>query len=255
MKFSSHKKEAAETKEDANIPGLTPERKKMLELLENDIDALGWDQPNTLYAILEDEEGEDYIQRISQVDGHPADWFEARAVIGMDVHPMVKGLLLASEGWSYPMDVYEAYNGDLESLSSLMRLMPPSQHPNRVEHRNLIAVLREGEGGLAFGLMHRRGESSVEFTIVDGRISDSMKRFLGLDEEFAQRRTIAMDAIKEATSHLNQIMEEAKEKGWDQKQVVMEMINRAPENVREAMMKEMPDDMREWLGLPKKYHD
>jgi len=107
---------------------------------ESWLETRGWDAPPTVLALLDDTiDGEGSCElTYSRIEGEPYeilednDWTDAAA------------LVVAVEGWAWPADLPED-----EQIGR------PSEHPNRIEVRTVIAVSRSGE---VISVLRLRGE-------------------------------------------------------------------------------------------------
>lgn len=180
--------------------------KKDVLMLESDLDALGWDQPNILYAVM-GEPGDYRLEKISEMSGHPVDWMRA-AVCGTDEHPgggrlhdEVRGVAVANEGWRHPRaqdferhypedwamfmkladatgvtDKEEIYERINNVLSPLHDQIAPSNNPRRIEIRSVIVLMRDGSG---LGVHRTRNEDAEAFQMAqEGRVMQGMKALL-----------------------------------------------------------------------------
>lgn len=175
-------------------------------LLENDLDALGWDQPPRLYAVM-GEPGDYRIELITEMQGHPVDWIKM-AVCGVPgqraqypggrLNDDVQGICLAVEGWRHPIakDIEktdpEVWNALVEmahvvgitdeeqiakhvnnALATLFENHAPSSNPKRVEIRSIVVLMRDGRGISV--LRDRGGEPSANISSKEGRLVAAMQ--------------------------------------------------------------------------------
>lgn len=172
---------------------------KALILLENDVDALGWDQPAIIYGI-EGEDDDPILKKVAEVNGHPADTMEELYQSGMRPPDVCQGLALVTEAWRLISlqeavdsglvdltDEREAHKDDwdeffkfasqrwVEGIGAMTQISSLPDHM-RVETRNIIAVLRDGS---VFLVNHdRNGEiqsyKSDETAAASGRVPEAM---------------------------------------------------------------------------------
>lgn len=176
---------------------IDPKIEKALLLLENDIDALGWDQPPRLYAVLGDDEDPYLELAFTFPEGHPVDHMRQMVAQGK-FSPEVKGCVVATEGWRHPTmedlqktDAWEVITRSarsanvpedqieekgrmaLEYANSMMR---PAENPYRVEIRNVVVVMRDGR---VFGVHRDRGSAAeVMEGKIGGRVDSAMQALL-----------------------------------------------------------------------------
>lgn len=175
-------------------------------LLEQDLDVLGWDQPNILYAVM-GEPGDYRLEKISEMSGHPVDWMRS-AVCGTENHPGggrlsddVQGVAVANEGWRHPhaedferhypedwamftqlaevtgvTDRTEMLHHINQAIGRLHEMIAPSDNPRRMEIRSVIVLMRNGSG---MGVHRTRGEEAETFQMAaEGRVMRGMKALL-----------------------------------------------------------------------------
>ena len=176
---------------------------KALILLENDVDALGWDMPAIIYGI-EGDDDDPILKKVAEVNGHPADTMEELYQSGMRPPEVCRGLALVTEAWRLISlqeavdaglvdltDEREAHKDDwdeffkfasqrwVEGIGTMTQIseLPPHM---RVETRNIIAVMRDGT---VFLVNHDR-DGKVEsyksdaMATASGRVPESMAALL-----------------------------------------------------------------------------
>ena len=165
---------------------------KALTFLENDVDALGWDQPAVIYGI-EGDDDDPILKKVAEVNGHPADTMEELYQSGMRPPEVCRGLALVTEAWRLISlqeavdaglvdltDEREAHKDDwddffafaskrwVEGIGAMTQISELPAHM-RIETRNIIAVMRDGT---VFLVNHDR-DGSVESYKSDALAGDS----------------------------------------------------------------------------------
>lgn len=237
------------------------ERENLLRTLENDVDALGWDQPAKLWGVLVDEDsGEEYLKMMRTLDGYAPDAIMKIAKKGR-AKENVKGVVIAVEAWSYPDDVMRPLLQDSESYHALYNLLPPSEHPQRVERRAVTMFNRDG----TYACVTRSRDGSPEMlAAVDPALSPPIAALLGMVPRAKkmskkQRRASFRAAMKpfktlaEIIALIEQIQDEMNdtmaEKGITQEEYLRELFEGMPEEVRNDLIESMPDDLKKMLGF------
>lgn len=234
---------------------INAEREKMLRLLENDIDALGWDQCPKAYAVSLAEDGTEMLNFIQDVDGDPVHHLMMLATTG-ELKNEAVALVLTNECWQYPDYLNQSLGKDQEAASALYRLLPPSLHPERRESRIVTLVDRTGQ---AVSIARERGEEPQWIGKQSGRVVDAMKCLLGIDRRFNKIRDklgktaddlvnllhlfhAGIDACWIESQYVDALAEHFKAR--DKKTSDEEHHRRATQ-----LMKEMPSPLRAHLGL------
>jgi hypothetical protein len=121
-------------------------------ILENDLDALGWDRPARLYALLPQDDHAIW-RLVTEVDGHPIEFLKVAKTMHGPLPQEIMGIALAHEGWTFPRDMVKGKTA--EQLKELYAMMAPSEHPHREELRMVYVVLRDGR---SMSVVRVRGE-------------------------------------------------------------------------------------------------
>lgn len=161
---------------NATMPVDEDELKKLLLTLENDIDALGWDQPATLFVIAGTPEDPRFERLADVISGHPCEIMQGLYDSGLRLDERALGLALANEAYRhlhldelealdeasalmvsqmleeaskhFPEMTPEQVRAEAEKvlMKMWMRTNRPSEMPNelRRELRNIMAVFRDG---------------------------------------------------------------------------------------------------------------
>ena len=150
-----------------------------LKLVENDIHAAGWDKPSRVYSI-------------NVINGEPV--FVLQAITGehpvtvlptLPVMKVSEGVAIVNEAWTYPDSLLDSMKDNEHAkvmMDALWRTMPPSKHPNRVEMRTAMAVMRDGT--VSF-VSRRRGKDpeAHEGGRYDGRVVEAMRDAMGVQHQ------------------------------------------------------------------------
>lgn len=237
-----------------------PEREELLRTLENDIDALGWDQHAKMWGVLvDDSTGEEYLKLMRELPGYAPDEIMKIAKRGR-AKETVKGVVVAVEAWSYPDEVMAALKDDAESFHALYALLPPSDHPERTERRAVSMYNRDG----TYACITRvRGGEPQLMAAVDPAMAPAIAALLGMVPRVKklskkQRRAAFRAAYKqiktiaEIIAFMEQVQEEMFEvterEGITQQEYMRRLLDSMPEEVRDDLVGTMPDDLKKMLG-------
>lgn len=190
---------------DVNDDSVTREAlAKLARTLENDLDALGWDQPHRMYVVagsLEDPRLELTIELPIQF--HPCDLLQHLYDSGHRLREGALGLAFATEGWrhlTYPElreghpnmtaavegltdTLFPDLTGDererilTKSLLEMQSGLRPSQAPDhlRKETRSITTVLRNGQ---TIAVSRTRGKDDHDVFYDKGRVAHFMHQYL-----------------------------------------------------------------------------
>lgn len=179
----------------------------LLETLNNDLEALGWDQPDNYYFILGSEE-DPYLARVAESESHPCDTLKDFHT-KVEIPDSVLGLVIATEtvrslslreltedrpdlipsmkaaieekaqavGQPLTFSDDEFYEAMIKSYNLLMQLIPPSHLPPPLqrEDRLIVAVTKEG---IAASVVATRGGEVVLNEVKNGRIYEYAMKYL-----------------------------------------------------------------------------
>lgn len=162
----------------------TDSRQALLAQLADDLAAEGWGQDHKAWRLV-GAPGDEYLVRISEFTEHPEQHFIVLAVEGGPLTGDARGLVLMTEGWSYPPALRESFSP--EALAAYRELMPPEVHPDRIRTRQLVLT---GRDGAVTGMLDYEGDTETEWTFISlpANINlceptvDSMRAVLGLNE-------------------------------------------------------------------------
>lgn len=234
---------------------INAEREKMLRFLENDIDALGWDQCSKAYCVSLAEDGTEMLNFFTDVPGDPIQHLMMLATTGDLKHEAV-ALVLTNECWGYPDYLNETLGKDKEAMQAFYKVMPPGFHPERKESRMVTLVDRTGQ---AVGITRTRGQEPEFIGKQSGRVVASMKCVLGIDRKFNKIRDKLSGAAEDMYGLL-EIFHQGHDACWIEAQYVdalvehfkkMDMLTDEAEHRKRAtsLMAEMPAPLRAHLGL------
>lgn len=160
---------------------------EILVMLDERAATLGWDQPHRLLGI-KSADGMDERFKLPGTDLALAVFYEEaghpfNALVGRELQDEFLGLVVITEGWSYPPDVIQ----DPEALARVTRWLAPSDHHRRIECRTVIFIGRDGQES---ALSHpRAGPVQViqgPDGHLEGRLPDAMRRALGIELELPE---------------------------------------------------------------------
>lgn len=241
---------------------LTVEREQMLSILENDIDALGWDVCPKIYAVSLAEDGTEILNFIQDVEGDEIG-FLMHLAIAHDLKNDAVALVMTNEVWMYPDSLTESLKGNPEATQALFAVFPPTEHPDRVESRFVTLVDRTGQ---TCSIQRNRNREPVFLRDegVDPRVIAAMKCMLGCDRRFNKMK----DAVGKAAAYMAGFLEmfhKGMDECWTEAQYVEAVAEHLQGNAGEngaltqdgesfrqsaqRLMTQMPAELREYLGL------
>lgn len=230
------------------------ERERMLRLLENDIDALGWDQTPKAWAVSLAEDGEEMLNLIDELPGHPVQTLLHLASTGELKHEAV-ALVVANESWQYPQYLNESLRGDRRAHKALWSLLPPNQHPDRIEGRQVTLVDRTGQ---AMSIHRERNkDEAILNTEIDSSLVHAMRCLLGIDRRWNHLRDTVGKSMM-MLSGMMEVMKQGHDELWTEQQYIAAITEVFAKNhpdgdnpgkVATEIMKDMPTELRRHLGL------
>lgn len=120
------------------------QREQMLRSAESDVHFNGWDRPDRVWGVRNDD-GEEYLHLvIGEIPGDPGDVLRTIVQQAGPISSTIKAVVLSCEAYRFPDDVYE-YISTLtgEQMEEYaLQIGTPRDHPRRVEVRDLILVDR-----------------------------------------------------------------------------------------------------------------
>lgn len=164
------------------MPALDP----ILRNLDETAQAFGWDAAPVLVSLrgaIDDAQ----VSRMYLVSGGwPGDWIANLVTAHPKEFDSCLGIVLISEGWAYPREVAKRI-GDLTDLeerrAGLLAAGPPSEHPDRLEIRSYLAVLRDGSTFYAVRVRGDEGPLDLRLALpgeVRGGIPELLRSAMGL---------------------------------------------------------------------------
>jgi hypothetical protein len=162
----------------------------LLKVLDNDIDAYGWDQAAQLFAIKETSDGDLYLKLIGKFEldlpispiDRLYDFVDAYTEHNATFNEY--GLAFTSEGWTYSEEMMDRIqNMTEEEMNDFYAMFRPAQLPDRREIRSIIAVTKEH--GVVSGSKLRDDEDQKETQWhlgggASGNIPDALKAVVNL---------------------------------------------------------------------------
>lgn len=168
---------------------LTP-RQRLVDLLCDDLNTQGWDQNNKLWFVKGDA-GDEWFEFVGEFSGAPENHL-VDLIAKDDSREGVTGVVVSTEGWAYPKKLADTFKSEA-ALRSYWRLVPPSEHPEKVEIRHLLFASSDGE---VIGLTARRdSEGTREWAALTAdqtcptgdRTVDAARALLGINDALKQR--------------------------------------------------------------------
>lgn len=128
---------------------------------------IGWDATPTVFSIKDGS-----IKSIVALAGQGKSFdllaSMARDQKGLELLGDFDAFILLSEAWTYPKDIDQS----VVDLEAMWGVIPPSEHPRKVEVRTMLAMSREGH---ALGVNRLRGDEPAESDRVEGAAVDTLK--------------------------------------------------------------------------------
>lgn len=238
-------------------------RQRLIDTLCGDLNFQGWNQKNKLWFVKGDA-GDEWLEFAGEFSGAPENHLVD--LIGGD-HADISGVVIATEGWAYPKKLTDTFKTE-ESLRSYWRLVPPDEHPEKVEIRHLLFASNDGE---VIGLTSRHDTDSTKewasLTSADpcptgDRTVDAARALLGLNEplknrvlttrqqpqaETASVNLAGLNLPPEISERMNAILNtvqavlEGKMSGRD---ATLALFHSIPEEDRVEMLRDMPASIK-----------
>lgn len=237
---------------------LTP-RQRLIDTLCDDLNVQGWDQKNKLWFVKGDT-GDEWFEFAGEFGGAPENHLVDLIAKEEAKDEDVTGVVVSSEGWAYPKKLADTFKNE-SALRSYWRLVPPSEHPEKVEIRHLLFVSRDGE---VVGLTSRRDtDRTKEWATLTAeqacptgdRTVDAARALLGVNDMLKQR---VLSTIKKPTTSaigtvpgLGQIqdmlgtLQDVLEGRLTPPQATLRMFYAMPEEQRMQLLADMPDIVKD----------
>lgn len=223
---------------------LTP-RQRLLLSLADDLNVQGWDQPSKIWS-LNGESGDEWIAFLSDITGKPEDYL--LGMIESDQKPDGHGLLVATEGWDYPVEV-SAQLADAKARRALWRSTPPDQHPQRVEIRHLLLVCQDGEV-LGLTVSHET-VPSIRWARMDSnmpsptgnRVIDGCRAVLGLNKDLVKR--VEEFGQLKSLLEITKTLEKAMSGDYSEDELTRELFLSLPDSMKSQVVADMPEEVKD----------
>jgi hypothetical protein len=234
---------------------LNVEREKMLRVLENDIDALGWDQMPKAYAVSLAEDGTEMLNLIEDLPGDPIATLMRLATTG-ELKNEAVALVVTNESYQWPDYLMESIKDDKRARKALWKLLPPNIHPLQVEGRQITLVDRTGQA-LCISRLRDTGLEPVVAKESDVSLVNAMKCLLGIDRRWNHMR----DTIGKSMTLLSGMMDifhQGHDEIWTEDRYIDAMAEHFgkvhpdgddPRKLATQIMKDMPPEIRRHIGL------
>lgn len=238
---------------------LTP-RQQLIDTLCGDLNVQGWNQKNKLWYV-KGATGDEWLEFAGEFSGAPENHL-VDLIAKAQTAPDVTGLVVSSEGWAYPKKLAETFKTE-SALRAYWRLVPPSEHPEKVEIRHLLFASTDGE---VLGLTaHNDTDGTKEWAFLTGdqkcptgdRTVDAARAVLGLNEPLKQR---VLNSVRKPSpssgglSDLAQFNEQLQnllgtlqavvDGRLTPPQATLQLFYSMPEQTRIEMIREMPESIR-----------
>jgi hypothetical protein len=225
-------------------------RQQIIDMLSGDLNAQGWNQSNKLWFVKGDVDDE-WLEFVETFTGAPENHLVQMISKG-DKAEDVNGLVIATEGWTYPPELMATFKSE-QALRSFWRLSPPDKHPNRIELRQLLFVHKDGE---VINLVVHNADIAKKWASMDAetkcptgdRTIDAARGFLGINEAIVSRiRSTPGGSPLDAMQKISGVMQQALSGQINPDEATLGIFNSMPEQVRIEMVKQMPDQIKETL--------
>lgn len=148
--------------------------KKLLTTVENDLDALGWDQPIGIYVIAGKVE-DPHLELVLNLDAgtHPCDALQRLYDMGLRISDKALGLVVASEGYRH-LDVDELPGGVGKQIRDSCREFFPEYTDEEIERevqKAYFNILRRAPGPASMPNELRREVRTVTAVFRDGSVA------------------------------------------------------------------------------------
>lgn len=239
-------------------PALTV-RQRLIDTLCDDLNAQGWDQSNKLWFVKGDT-GDEWFEFAGEFSGAPENHL-VDLITTDETRAGVRGVVVSTEGWAYPKKLADTFKTEA-ALRSYWRLVPPNEHPEKVEIRHVLFAARDGE---VIGLTARRDtEGTKEWAALTAdhkcptgdRTIDAARALLGLNDALKQRvlnsvrrpqrsgSPMVVGGLESLQSVLN-TLQEVVEGNMSAPEATLKLFYSLPEENRIQMIADMPDFIKE----------
>lgn len=223
-------------------------RQRLMLTLADDLNVQGWNQHNKIWT-LTGTPTDEWISFLSEFSGPPEK--HLADLLSKRFKPEGHGLLVATEGWDYPVEV-KAQLKDTAALRALWVKTPPDKHPQRVEIRHLLLACQDGE---VIGLtVSNESVPMIRWARVDAdapsptgdAVIDTARAVLGINEELAQR-VDQVSQLDQLASIVNiaTALDKAMSGQYSEEEVTRDLFLALPDSMRRQVVADMPDDIKE----------
>lgn len=220
-------------------------RQRMLLSLADDLAVHGWDQKPKLWWVKGTPDDE-WLVYSGEIPREPENYL-LDLIAGQELPDDAHGLLIASEGWSYPADDKPQW-ADQDEMRASWKSNPPSAHPRRQENRQLLLACSDGD---VLALMITRDEDAMQWTSIDvsvacpvgDRTVDAARALLGLNEPLVSRLR-QVDGMQ-AIARMATILDQAQTGQIDERDLTRELFLSLPDAVKPHVIATMPPEVRE----------
>lgn len=232
---------------NAEAVALTP-RQRIVDLLCQDLNSQGWNQRNKVWFVKGDV-GDEWLEFVEEFEGPPENRI-VDMIAKNQLQDGATGVLVSTEGWAYPEHLTASFKTE-QALRAYWRLVPPPDHAERVEIRQLVLTCNDGE---VIGLIyHNDKDATRTWSYLDAaatcptgdRTIDAARGLLGLNEPMVEK--VRLMAGLEPLARLAEVLEQAMTGELDNDTAMVSVFKAMPEEVRRLMLADMPDDMKAQL--------
>lgn len=232
-------------------------RQRLVDTLCGDLNAQGWDQKNKLWFVKGDVEDE-WLEFVGEFDGAPENHI-VDLIAAKTSHPEVTGVVVSTEGWAYPKALADTFKTEAQ-LRSYWRLVPPSEHKERVEIRHVLLVSVDGE---VIGLTARHDfDETKEWASLTAdqkcptgdRTVDAARALLGLNDELVERVRASFGSASDDDSPLSTLtqlkkvldtMKDVMDGKMTSREASVALFHAMPEEARIQMIRDMPEQIKD----------
>lgn len=239
------------------------ERQMIVKDLCQDLNAQGWDQLNKLWY-LRGEPGDEWLEYVGDFNTAPE--YRLFEMIGAGDFPTdASGVVFSQEGWDYPSSLRSTFSSE-RAMYAYWRLVPPSEHPEKINVRQLVLAARDGA---VVALKHwDEADDAHEWALMDAdtaspvgvELVDAARAVVGLNDRMAQiiqkAKALGESAIepevtaqsstkREALAKINDIVTRVLAHEITPEDGQRELFRAMPDDVREEMLSDMPQELKD----------
>jgi hypothetical protein len=228
---------------------LTP-RQRLLDVLCGDLNVQGWDlKPKVWFVVGEPDD--EYLEFHEEFETDPNAYF-GQLALTHTLRENVTGLVVMTEGWAYPEALQNSFKTP-QAQQAYWRLMPPAEHPDRLETRSLLFTSKDGSvlSMLAFRdgkVATKWSEMKPEQDAPSGNaLIDMMLAILGHNATLMNTLNNVNEQIVKPLLDLGKVLERGADEGWSASQISVEILRSVPPEIRKNMIDTMPPEVREQM--------